>query len=196
LISALREVERAVELGVRTLLGADEGVLWATNALRERGDLPSDLQLKVSAMASPANPAALLVQELLGADTINVASDLTVHHLAELRAVSEVTLDFYVEAPDNIGGFVRTFEIDELARVAAPIYLKFGLRNAPDVYPAGEQLGDMVLRSSRERVRRARLGLDQLARSGSLLAMSEVGSREQPALRRFPTEPSPVVGSR
>ena len=99
LISAIREVERAVDLGVRTVLVADEGVLWAAHTLRERGDLPSDLQLKVSAMASPANPAALRVQELLGADTVNVASDLTVHHLAEMRAVSDVTLDFYVEAP-------------------------------------------------------------------------------------------------
>jgi hypothetical protein len=185
LVATLREIERAAGLGVGTVLVADEGVMWAAHQLRERGDLPAELQLKVSAMASPANPAAVRVHQLLGADTINVASDHTLHQLAEFRAASDVTLDFYVEAPDNIGGFVRHFEIAELARVAAPIYLKFGLRNAPDVYPAGEQLADMVLKASRERVRRARLGLDQLARSGSTLPMSEVGCRDQPALERF-----------
>ena len=49
-------------------------------------------------------------------------------------------IDFYVEAPDNIGGFIRYYEIPELIRVAAPIYLKFGLRNSPDIYPCGTHI--------------------------------------------------------
>lgn len=185
LLAALREIERAASLGVRSLLVADEGVLYAAHLMRQRGELPADLQLKVSVMAAPANPASLRVLELLGADTVNVSSDHTVQHLAEFRMASAVPLDFYVEAPDNIGGFVRHFEIAEIVRAAAPVYLKFGLRNAPDVYPSGRQLADVVLRTTQERVRRARLGLDQLARSGTPLPMSVRGSRDQPVLERF-----------
>jgi hypothetical protein len=57
-----------------------------------------------------------------------------------------VPLDVYVEAPDNVGGFIRHHEIPELIRIAAPVYVKFGLRNAPDVYPR-------VPTSSRRRLR-------------------------------------------
>ena len=57
----------------------------------------------------------------------------------------DVPLDVSVEAPDSIGGFVRLHEIPELIRVAAPVYVKFGLRNAPDVYPAGSHLDSTTI---------------------------------------------------
>lgn len=185
LAAGIAEAERAVAFGVRSLLVADEGLLWTLHRLRSSGLLPSDLQLKVSVMAGTANPAGLQVLERLGADTVNVPSDLSVSHLAELRSASFVTMDLYVEAPDNIGGFVRHYEIAEIIRVAAPVYVKFGLRNAPDVYPAGQQLRPMVLAASAERVRRARIGLDLLERSGDKPAMSPLGSRAQPRTVRF-----------
>ena len=81
-----------------------------------------------------------------------------------------------MEAPDTIGGFVRLHEIPELIRVAAPVYVKFGLRNAPDVYPAGTHLETTTVALSRERVRRARLGLDLLDRSGYEPVTSELGA--------------------
>ncbi|QBI55189.1 U32 family peptidase [Streptomonospora litoralis] len=185
LAAGVAEAERAASLGVRSLLVADEGLLWVLHSMRRRGDLPADLQLKVSVMAGPVNPAGLAVQEHLGADTVNVPSDLTLHQLAELRAASPVTLDFYVEAPDNVGGFVRHHEIAGIIRAAAPVYVKFGLRNAPDVYPSGEQLSTTVLASARERVRRARLGLDALARTPRPPRMSPLDRRDQPAGVRF-----------
>ncbi|GAB3455948.1 hypothetical protein GCM10027570_37050 [Streptomonospora sediminis] len=193
LAAGVAEAERAAGLGVRSLLVADEGLLWVLHTMRERGDLPADLQLKVSVMAAPANPAALAVQERLGADTVNVPSDLTLHQLAELRSASPATLDFYVEAPDNIGGFVRLHEIAGIVRAAAPVYVKFGLRNAPDVYPSGEQLSATVTTSARERVRRARLGLDALARTPDAPPMSALGNRDQPQGMRF-TPPPAVAG--
>jgi hypothetical protein len=79
----------------------------------------------------------------------------------------EIPLDIYIESPDNLGGFVRHYELPRIVTVAAPVYAKFGLRNAPDVYPAGSHLEDTVVALSKERVRRARLALDLLARSGS-----------------------------
>jgi hypothetical protein len=56
------------------------------------------------------------------------------------------------------------------------VYVKFGLRNAPDVYPAGTHLEATTVALSRERVRRARLGVELLARSGAEHAMSELGA--------------------
>ena len=84
--------------------------------------------------------------------------------------------DLYVESPDSLGGFLRHHEIPELVRVCAPVYLKFGLRNAPDVYPAGTHLDSITTALSRERVRRARLGLDLLARTGVDAVVSELGA--------------------
>jgi hypothetical protein len=183
--ACVMEAQRACGLGVRSLLVADEGVLWHLHNLRCQGVLPADLELKVSVMAAPANPVSFAVLERLGADTINVPSDLTTAQLAELRSASPITIDFYVEAPDTIGGFVRFYDIAELVRVAAPIYLKFGLRNAPDIYPAGRHIEQTAILSGRERVRRARLGLDLLARLGAPPPMSAAGSISQPPASRF-----------
>jgi hypothetical protein len=82
----------------------------------------------------------------------------------------------YIESPDNLGGFVRHHELPEIIRVAAPVYLKFGLRNAPDIYPGGGHLEATAVALSRERVRRARLGLELLGRSGYAAATSQRGA--------------------
>ncbi|MGW3809303.1 hypothetical protein [Micromonospora sp. NPDC005113] len=187
--ACIEEAIRAAELGVGSLLTADEGVTWALHQLRLSGDLPATLQLKVSVQAAPANPASFRLMENLGADTINVPSDLTIEQLAELRAAGSAAIDFYLEAPDNIGGFVRHYDIAEVIRVAAPVYVKFGLRNAPDIYPSGKHLEASVVSSAAERVRRARLCLDLLERhaptAGTAFAMSPVGSREQAPMVRL-----------
>src|SRR5438309_537448 len=101
----------------------------------------------------------------LGASTINLPTDLTLGQIAAIRTAVDVPLDIYVECPDNIGGFVRYHEIAEIVRVAAPVYLKFGVRGTVDPYPAGGHLVTTLVALSRERVRRARLGLDYLARA-------------------------------
>src|SRR5262249_37739771 len=134
--------------------------------LRSAGVLPSEMQAKVSVMFPVANAAAAQVIAGLGADTINVPTDLTLGQLMGIRAAIGLPLDVYVEAPDNLGGFVRHYELPRLVELVAPVYAKFGLRNAPDVYPSGSHLDDVTVRLTRERVRRARLGLDLLARSG------------------------------
>jgi hypothetical protein len=63
-----------------------------------------------------------------------------------------------------VGGFVRYHDIGELVRVAAPVYLKFGLRNAPGLYPSGWHLEAAAIACGRERVRRAAVGLEHLRR--------------------------------
>jgi hypothetical protein len=127
-------------------------------------------------MMAPCNPASARILEDLGATTINIPSDLSVPQIAAIRSAIRAPIDFYVEAPDNIGGFLRYYEIPELIRVAAPIYLKFGLRNAPDVYPSGTHLENTVIALSRERVRRAQMAMEMIARYCAGAVMSPPGT--------------------
>jgi hypothetical protein len=175
-VACLDDIRRAAEHGFRSVLVADIGVLAAFAAARAAGFLPADMQAKVSVMLPAANPASARVLVELGASTINVPTDLTLPQLGAIRAAVDVPLDVYVESPDNLGGFLRQHEIPELIRVCAPVYLKFGLSNAPDVYPAGTHLEQLVVALGRERVRRARLGLDLLVRSGADAVASERGA--------------------
>jgi hypothetical protein len=175
-VQALDDARRAAAHGFRSVLIADLGVLSVFTQMRAAGELPRDLQAKVSVMLSVANPATARVVAELGANTINLPTDLTLAQIAAIRAAVDVPLDLYVESPDSLGGFVRLHEIPELIRVAAPVYLKFGLRNAPDVYPSGTHLDAVTVALSRERVRRARLGLELLERSGLDAQTSERGA--------------------
>ncbi|RFU87992.1 hypothetical protein DY218_03930 [Streptomyces triticagri] len=188
LAGCVEDALRATELGVRCLLVADEGVLWTLHRLRTDGVLPADTTLKVSALIGPVNPASYGVFERLGADSVNVPSDLTLSQLTEIRRRSAAPMDFYVEAPDDLGGFVRMYEVAELIRRGAPVYLKFGLSRAQGIYPYGAHLRDHALATARERVRRGRLVLDLLARHGADGGMSPLGARLPGALRRFPAE--------
>ncbi|MFG3245536.1 hypothetical protein [Streptomyces sp. NPDC048187] len=181
----VEDAVRAVELGVKCLLVADEGVLWTLHRARAAGILPADTTLKLSALVGPVNPAAYAVYERLGADSINVPSDLTVDHLTEIRRVSAAPMDMYIEAPDDLGGYVRMYEVAELIRRGAPLYLKFGLAKAPGIYPYGHHLRELTLATAKERVRRGRLALDLLARHGADGDMAPLGTRLPGTLNRF-----------
>lgn len=186
LAGCVEDAVRATELGVRCLLVADEGVLWTLHRLRAAGVLPADTTFKVSALIGPVNPASYAVYERLGADSLNVPSDLTLAHLTEIRRLSRAPMDLYVEAPDDLGGYVRMYEAAELIRRGAPLYLKFGLSRSAGIYPYGAHLREHALATARERVRRGRLVLDLLARHGAGGGMSPLGSRLPGELRRFP----------
>jgi Peptidase family U32 len=176
-VQGLEDVKRAAAHGIRSVLVADLGLLSVFGAMRAAGELPDDMQTKVSVMLPAANPPAARVLADLGANTLNLPTDLMLPQIAAIRAAVDVPLDLYVEAPDNLGGFVRLYEIPEIIRIAAPVYVKFGLRNAPDVYPAGTHIEATTVALSRERVRRARLGLELLERSGYEPTTSELGAR-------------------
>ena len=75
-----------------------------------------------------------------------------------------------------MGGVVRGHEIGEIAVVAAPLYAKFGLRNARAVYPAGQHLRAEVLDNVREKVRRAQIALEWLELSSLDLTVSKPGA--------------------
>lgn len=178
LVFAMLDVKRAVLLGLRSVLVSDLGILQIIGKMRTAGELPADLIIKTSVMMAPANPASARILEVLGADTINIPSDLTLPQIAAIREAINVPIDFYVEAPDNIGGFIRHYEIPELIRVAAPIYLKFGLKNAPDVYPSGSHIENTVIALSRERVRRAKIACEIIARFCPGAVMSPLRAKD------------------
>jgi hypothetical protein len=164
LVHVLEDIRRTAEAGIRSVLVTDLGVLTVAARMRAEGDLPDDLKFKVSVQMGLANPASIRLAEQAGATTYNVPTDLSLAQLAAIRAAIDIPLDVYVEAPDDLGGFVRHFEIAEIVRVAAPVYLKFGLRNAPNIYPSGTHLTPTAVALSRERVRRAEIGLELLDR--------------------------------
>ncbi|MBN1933488.1 MAG: U32 family peptidase [Anaerolineae bacterium] len=176
LVYAVEDIKRACALGMRSVLVADEGLLWLADQMKRQGELPADLVLKVSVQMGAANPVSVRLQETLGAGTYNVPTDLDLPKLAAIRAAIDIPIDLYVEVPDPFGGFVRHYEIGEIVRLCAPVYLKFGLRNAPDVYPSGTHLESTVIALSRERVRRAEIGLAHLRRYYPEATMSEVGA--------------------
>jgi hypothetical protein len=153
------EARRGLALGIRSFLVADLGVLATLGRMRRDGELPETLVLKTSVLLPCANAATARALEELGATTINVATDLSASELGELRAACSAPLDVYVEVPDDQGGFVRFYEVPDLIRAAAPMYVKLGLRNAPNIYPAGLHLEDLAVKLGRERVRRAELVL-------------------------------------
>ena len=105
--------------------------------MKKEGELAANLRLKISILQSIPNPATARVLERLGATTLNVSPDLSLEHFWELRQAVDLPLDVYVEVPDGFGGYIRYYETPDLIRLAAPIYVKLGLRNAPDIYPYG-----------------------------------------------------------
>ena len=173
IVFALEDVKRAVALGINSILVSDIGLMAVMGEMKQAGDLPSDLIIKTSVMMAPANPASARVLEDLGATTINVPSDLTLPQLASIRSAIDAPIDFYVEAPDNIGGFIRHFEVPELIRVGAPLYVKLGLRNAPDIYPSGTHIEATATALSRERVRRAQIVCEMIRRYAPHAVMSK-----------------------
>lgn len=164
LVYGIEDVRRGCDLGVRSILVADVGQLWVLGRMKRSGDLPEDLDMKVSISFPVANPATARLVEDLGATTINLPLDLSTAQMAAIRAAVDVPLDVYVEGADDFGGTVRYYEVAELVRVGAPLHLKFTVRNAPGIYPSGQHLEQVAVSTARERVRRASIGLAMLGR--------------------------------
>jgi peptidase U32-like protein len=164
LVYGIEDVVRAVGLGLRSVLVADVGQLWVLGRMKRSGDLPEDLILKSSVSLPAANPATARLLEDLGVTTINLPIDLTLAQIAAIRSAVAVPLDVYVEGADDFGGTVRYYEVPGLVRVAAPIHLKFTVRNAPGIYPSGRHLEAVATATAHERVRRAAIGVAMLRR--------------------------------
>ena len=126
IVRAIEDVKRASRLGVRTFLVYDEGCLWALNEFRKAGEIPSDCGFKVSAHAGHGNPCSAKLLEQIGADSLNPVRDIQLRIMAAIRQAIDIPLDIHTENPKSTGGFIRHYEVPEMIRVAAPLYLKTG----------------------------------------------------------------------
>ncbi len=125
-VRAVEDVKRASALGVRSFLVYDEGCLWLLNEMKKVGEISEDSHFKVSAHAGHGNPCSAKVLEMLGASSINPVRDIQLQMLSAMRQAIDVPIDIHTENPKSTGGFIRHYEVPEMIRIAAPIYLKTG----------------------------------------------------------------------
>lgn len=177
LIYAAEDIKRGCRLGLRGVLIADEGLVHVVNEMKKAGELPGDLVVKGSVSMGPANPVSIRQMERLGANTYNVPTSLSLGRLSAIRQAVEMPLDIYIESPDDFGGAIRLYEIPEIVRCVSPVYVKFGLRNAANVYPSGLHIEQVAIAQCREKVRRAALGLEVLRRYLPDAVISEPGAK-------------------
>ncbi|MBQ3426752.1 MAG: peptidase [Clostridia bacterium] len=126
IVRAVEDVKRAAAFGCRSFLVYDEGCLWLLNEMRKAGEIPSDCHFKVSAHAGHGNPCSAKLLEQIGANSINPVRDIQLQMLAAMRQAIDIPIDIHTENPKSTGGFIRHYEVPEMIRVAAPIYLKTG----------------------------------------------------------------------
>lgn len=126
IVRSIEEVKRACSLGCRNFILYDEGCLWALDQFRKAGEIPKECRFKLSAHAGQGNPFSLKLMEKIGADSVNPVRDIQLQMLAALRSVLDVPIDIHTENPESSGGFIRHYEVPEMIRVAAPVYLKTG----------------------------------------------------------------------
>lgn len=126
IVRAIEEVKRAARLGVRGFLVYDEGCLWALSQARQAGEIPADCHFKMSAHAGISNPCSAKLMESIGLDSINPVRDIQLQMLAAMRQAVDVAIDIHTENPASSGGFIRHYEVPEMIRVGAPLYLKTG----------------------------------------------------------------------
>lgn len=126
IVRAVEDVKRASSFGCRSFLVYDEGCLWLLNKMREAGEIPENCHFKVSAHAGHGNPCSAKLLEEIGANSINPVRDIQLQMLAAMRQAIDIPIDIHTENPTSTGGFIRHYEVPEMIRVAAPIYLKTG----------------------------------------------------------------------
>ena len=170
---AIEELHRCSDWGVDGVLVADLGLLDAANTLRVNGDLDG-LAFKTSVAIAPMNAAGAALYERLGATSINVSGSSTIDDLAAMRSrlSSSTTLDIYIEISADLAGGLRYRDAAALVEAAAPVHLKFGILNAPNLYPYGAHLESIAQQVTREKVRRAELVYEALTAAGIYLDSS------------------------
>ena len=126
IVRAVEDVKRAATFGCRSFLVYDEGCLWLLNEMRKAGEIPADCHFKISAHAGHGNPCSAKLLESIGANSINPVRDIQLQMLAAIRQAIDIPIDIHTENPKSTGGFIRHYEVPEMIRIAAPIYLKTG----------------------------------------------------------------------
>lgn len=126
IVRAVEDVKRAISFGCHSFLVYDEGLLWLLNEMRKTGEISKKCKFKISAHMGHGNPCSAKLLEMIGADSINPVRDIQLQMLAAMRQAIDIPIDIHTENPKSTGGFIRHYEVPEMIRVAAPMYLKTG----------------------------------------------------------------------
>lgn len=126
IVRAIEDVKRAARFGCRSFMVYDEGCLWVLNEARKQGEIPKDCKFKVSAHTGHGNPCSAKLMESIGANSFNPVRDIQLQMLSSIRQAIDIPIDIHTENPASSGGFIRHYEVPEMIRVAAPLYLKTG----------------------------------------------------------------------
>jgi hypothetical protein len=126
LIYGLDDALHAIDLGCRGILVCDEGLLYVLNEMRKEGEIPKEVKFKASVLLGTCNVVHARIHESNGADTINIQRDLPVSIIGGFRLGLKAALDVHANNPEQTGGFIRTYEVPTIVRIAAPVYIKTG----------------------------------------------------------------------
>jgi hypothetical protein len=187
LMYAVQDVMRGMEYGFKSFNVADEGLLWLLNELRSDGTLPKEIKFKASIGTTHGNPAGIKVLDMLGADTINPNSDLTLPMIASARSVTKKPLSIFITNLDASGGFVRIYEAPEIVRVASPVYLKIEPGISLSTHYRSHSNIQLLEQLAREKVRQAQTVMEIMRRASKNLRISAQGCNDltipEPKLR-------------
>jgi hypothetical protein len=90
LVYAIEDVRRACDLGIRSVLPADLGLIWVLNEMKKKGELPKNLVIKSSVTLPAANPATARLFERAGVSTLNIPTDLSPAQVGALRQAVDI----------------------------------------------------------------------------------------------------------
>lgn len=137
-----QEINRCIRAGFRGFLVWRKGMLHHLNQKRKYGLIPEKTIFKLSTFDNNANFHDFILAETLGADTINVANNLSLQNLAEIREEVVTVLDIHITfwqmaLEKNEKGrleliakpYDRIKDAPELAKICSPCYFKFEAGN-------------------------------------------------------------------
>ena len=150
-VRALEDIIRGYELGCSSFLVYDEGLLWVLNKLVINGKLSNKIKFKVSAHCGHGNSCSAFLMQELGAASINPVRDIQLQMLSAMRQSISIPIDIHTENPKSSGGFIRHYEVPEIVRIAAPVYLKTGGS------VAGSHSWDTTIEQAKARARQVEL---------------------------------------
>ena len=111
IVRAVEDIYRAINLGCKSFLIYDEGLLWLLNEMRSVEEIPHNCSFKVSAHCGHGNPCAAKLLESIGAGSINPIRDIQLQMLAAMRQAINIPIDVHTENPASSGGFIRHYEV-------------------------------------------------------------------------------------
>lgn len=172
LFYAIEDVRRAVELGIRGIVVYDEGLLWTLGKMRQEGEISKNTHFKVSAHTGHGNPASAKLLEEIGADSFNPVRDLQISMMASIRNSIKISMDLHTENPQSSGGFIRHYEVPNIIKYAAPVYLKTGGA------VAGHHGWDTTEKQAEERIRQVALVQNMINRYYEDAVISKRGAAD------------------